>query len=155
MGLGLGGGDAVVNGFGVGFYRLRYIQSRQNGGDVRRGGVVMVVLMAVFMAVLVVVLMVMVLVAVVMNGVLGGAQGHIVAVLLPAVDQHLHAGAGDAAGDGAPGRHGDTGEQAVHGVQKGVLLDLGQQLVQGGHQHVAGGAHIAFQIQCFHCRPSI
>ena len=126
----------------------------------------MVVLMAVFMAVLVVVLMVMVLVAVmglvmgrlvavVMNGVLGGAQGHIVAVLLPAVDQHLHAGAGDAAGDGAPGRHGDTGEQAVHGVQKGVLLGLGQQLVQGGHQHVAGGAHIAFQIQRFHCRPSI
>ena len=89
---------------------------------------------------------VVVLVTVVMKGVPGGAQGHIVAVFLLSVDQNFHVGAGDAAGDGAPGRHGNAGEQAVHGVQKGVLLGLGQQLVQGGHQHVAGGAHIAFQI---------
>ena len=119
--------------------------------------VVVIVLMRVFVVVVVAVMGLVMgrLVAVVMNGVPGGAQGHVVAVLLLPVDQHLHAGAGDAAGDGAPGRHGDAGEQAVHGVQKGALLGLGQQLVQGGRQHVAGGAHIAFQIQCFHFRPSI
>ena len=165
VGLGLGGGDAVIDGLGVGLYRLRHIQSRQNGGDVRRGGVVMVmgmavvVVMVVFMPMVVFVFMLVMvfmavmglvmgcLVDVVMNGVLDGAQSHIVAVLLLAVDRHLHVGAGDAAGDGLPGRHRDAGEQAVHGVPKDVLLGLGQQLVQGGHQHVAGGAHITFQIQ--------
>ena len=129
--------------------------------------VTVVVVMVVFMPMVVFVFMLVMvfmavmglvmgcLVDVVMNGVLDGAQSHIVAVLLLTVDQHLHALAGNAAGDGVSGRYGDAGEQAVHGVQKGVLLGLGQQLVQGGHQHVAGGAHIAFQIQCFHSSPSI
>ena len=117
--------------------------------------VVMFVFMLVMVFMAVMGLVMGCLVDVVMNGVLDGAQSHIVAVLLLAVDRHLHVGAGDAAGDGLPGRHRDAGEQAVHGVPKDVLLGLGQQLVQGGHQHVAGGAHIAFQIQCFHSSPSI
>ena len=84
------------------------------------------------------------LVDVLVDGIPTVPQGHIVAVLLLAVDGDGHVGAPDTAGGGGLGLHGNAGEQAVHGVQKpGLVL---QQLVQGAHQHVAGGAHVAFQI---------
>ena len=41
--------------------------------------------------------------------------------------------------------------QAVHGIQKPLLVL--QQFIQGGHEHVPGGPHIAFQIKRFHFIP--
>ena len=76
------------------------------------------------------------------------AAGHIMAMLLLAVDHDLHMGTADAAGGGGPGRNCYAGEQVVHRVKKAGLIV--QQLVEGSYQHVAGGAHIAFKIQCFH-----
>ena len=68
------------------------------------------------------------------------------AVLLLTADGDVHMGAGDAAGDGLPGVNFHAGEQAVHGLQKILLFGFGHQLVQRRHQHIAGGAHVAFQI---------
>lgn len=177
VGPGLRAGDAGIDGPGVGDHGLRQIQALQQGGNVRRGGVVMVVSMVVVVMVFMVMMMVMVMIVIMfmfmrmvvfmfmrmvvlvvvlmlvlmmmrMNFLMAVAAGHIVAVLLLAVDGHVHVGAADAAGGGAPGRHRHTGDQAVHGVQEaGLVL---QQLIEGGHQHIAGGAHVAFQIQCFH-----
>ena len=68
------------------------------------------------------------------------------AVLLLAVDGDVHVGAGDAAGDSLAGLNFHAGEQTVHGFQKAGLILRGHQLVQRCHQHIAGGAHVAFQI---------
>ena len=72
------------------------------------------------------------------------AAGHVVAVLLLAVNRHVHVGVGDPAGAGLPGSHRHARYQAVHGLHKPVLVL--QQLIQGGHQHVAGSPHPAFDI---------
>ena len=121
-------------------------------------GMFICVLMAVMMLVLVVVLMAVVvmmvmpvmglvmgrLVDVFMDGVFAMAQSHVVAVFLLVVDGDGHVGAPDAAGGGGLGLYGNAGNQAVHGVQEtGLVL---QQFVQSAHQHIAGGAHITFQV---------
>ena len=112
---------------------------------------VMVMVVMVLMVMIVVMVMVMsmfMLMAVLMNMnmLLSAAQGHIVAVFLLTVDGDVHVGAGDAAGDSLAGLNFHPGEQAVHGLQKIMLFGFGHQLVQRRHQHIAGGAHVAFQI---------
>ena len=73
---------------------------------------------------------------------------------LKAVDAHPHMSTCDTAG-GTPFRlHPHPGQaQAVHGVQK-TLLVL-QQFIQSGQEHVPRRAHMAFDVKCFHCNPSI
>lgn len=124
-------------------------------------GMFMVVRMVVFVGMIMVMGVVVVVRMVVLVGMFmtmgmfmdlrpGAVQGQVMALFLLAVDPHLHAGAGDAAGDRRHRLHRYAGEKGVHGFQKRVFLPLVQQLVQSGHQHIAGGAHVAFQIQCFH-----
>ena len=74
----------------------------------------------------------------------------VVGMLLFPVDQHVHVGAGDAAGLHFMGGHGDAGQKAVHGLQKLRLLLGGQKFKEGRHEHIARRAHIALQIQCLH-----
>lgn len=101
---------------------------------------VMVVVMMMLMTVLVLMVVVMVMVMIVTIG-----------PLLDTVDGHMHVGARDARGDAPLGLQVHAGEgQVVHGVQEGLFVL--QELIEGGEQHIAGRAHIAFQIQCFHLR---
>ena len=73
--------------------------------------------------------------------------------LLLAVDGHRHVGARNAAGGGGAGlRRHPRQAQVVHPGHKGGAGVRVQQFVQGGHQHIAGGAHVAFKIQRFHRR---
>ena len=66
-------------------------------------------------------------------------------VLLFSVDSDLHVGTADAAGNSGGGLHLHAGQaQAVHGAQEALLVL--QQLVQGGHEHIARGPHITFKI---------
>ena len=66
-------------------------------------------------------------------------------VLLLSMDGDLHVGATDAAGNSGGGLHLHAGQaQAVHGAQEALLVL--QQLVQGGHKHIARGPHITFKI---------
>ena len=97
---------------------------------------IMIVVVVVFMVVIVVMLVVvMVLVRIVME----------VFVLLFSVDSDLHVGTADAAGNSGGGLHLHAGQaQAVHGAQEALLVL--QQLVQGGHEHIARGPHITFKI---------
>ena len=77
-------------------------------------------------------------------------------VLLLAMDGHGHVGARNAAGLGVCRAHRHAGQaQGVHLVHKGLLVV--QKLVQGGHQHIAGCAHGAFDVKRFHSsvNPSI
>ena len=60
-----------------------------------------------------------------------------------------HLGAGDAAlHSGLGGEHHPRQAQAVHALHK--ALGVGVELQQGGGEHIPGGAHVAFQVQCFH-----
>ena len=85
----------------------------------------------------------------------GSAHGEVMALLLLSVDPHLHAGARDPAAYRRHRLHRDAGQEAVHGLEKVCFLLLIQQLIEGGGQHIACCAHIAFQIQRFHWIPSI
>ena len=169
VGLGLGGGNGVVYRLSVGLCLLRQGQAADEGGDVAGRGVVMVVMAVVMLMVM------MVLVAVVMAGTVGvlrmtvvvvmmlmvvgvdvdmplsGGHGHVAGFLLRSAHGHLHPGARDAAGPGGQGGEGHPGQaQGIHGADKGRLV--GQQLVEGGHEHIARRAHIALKIQNFHGR---
>jgi hypothetical protein len=98
--------------------------------------VVVVVRMLVIMVVVVVVRMVMIM-------------RMIMALFLFTVDCHRHVGTGDATLHGRLGGEfhpGDT--QVVHTLHK--LLRVGMEFQQGSGEHVSSGAHITFQIQCFH-----
>ena len=102
--------------------------------------VVVVMMMLMVMTVLVLMVVVMIIVMIVTIG-----------PLLDTVDGHMHVGARDARGDAPLGLQVHAGEgQVVHGVQEGLFVL--QELIEGGEQHIAGRAHIAFQIQCFHLR---
>ena len=136
MSFGFGISNAGVNRLGRVSYLCGDIQSLQQGGDVRRSGVMVVAM------VVVVVMMVLMDMALILSA----TQSHIVAVLLLTTDGDVHVGAGDAAGDGLPGVNFHAGKQAVHGLQKIMLFGFSHQLVQRRHQHIAGGAHVAFQI---------
>ena len=90
-----------------------------------------------------------------LSGIAGGA-GVGGGVLLIAMDGHGHVGARNAAGLGVCRAHRHAGQpQGVHLVHKGLLVV--QKLVQGGHQHIAGCAHGAFDVKRFHSsfNPSI
>ena len=104
--------------------------------------VVMMMLMTVVVVMVMLVLMVVVMVMVMIVT---------IGPLLDTVDGHMHMGARDARGDAPLGLQVHAGEgQVVHGVQEGLFVL--QELIEGGEQHIAGRAHIAFQIQCFHLR---
>ena len=76
-------------------------------------------------------------------------EGHVVAFLLFPAHGDGHLGAGDAAlHSGLGGEHHPRQAQAVHALHK--ALGVGVELQQGGGEHIPGGAHVAFQIQCFH-----
>ena len=163
MGLGLRLGDGVVDAPGVGLHLLGQGEAVDHRSDVARGGVVVmvvvllpvfmvmvvVVLVAVFMPVLVVVMgLLLVAVEVVVTG---GLRGGGLRLLL-AVHRHRHVGARDAAGGGRLSLQMHPGEpEVVHGIQEPLLVL--QQFVQGGHEHIPGGPHIAFQVKCFHLIP--
>ena len=70
-------------------------------------------------------------------------------LFLPAVHRHRHVGSGNAAGlcRGGADRH-PRQAQRVHLVHKGLLVL--EKIIQCRHQHIAGGAHAAFQVQGFH-----
>lgn len=115
---------------------------------------VMVVVMMMLMTVLVVVVMMMLMVMtvlVLMVVVMVMVMIVTIGPLLDTVDGHMHVSARDARGDAPLGLQVHAGEgQVVHGVQEGLFVL--QELIEGGEQHIAGRAHIAFQIQCFHLR---
>ena len=76
-------------------------------------------------------------------------EGHVVAFLLFPAHGDGHLGAGDAAlHSGLGGEHHPRQAQAVHALHK--ALGVGVELQQGGGEHIPGGAHVAFQVQCFH-----
>ena len=103
--------------------------------------VVMVVVMTMVMMVVMLVLMCMDMSMSVL-----ASQGHIVAVLLLVVDGDVHVDSCDAAGDSLAGLNFHTGEQTVHHLQKTGLFLWEHRRVQRRHQHIAGSAHVAFQI---------
>ena len=159
VGLGLGVRDTGIDGLGSALYLCRDVQGIQQGVNIRRGGVMVgvtvVMAVVVLMVVLVLVVMVMVMfmlvmvvmvMMVLMDMVVPAAQGHIVAVFLLTADGDVHVGACDAAGDSLAGLNFHTGEQTVHHLQKTGLFLWEHQLVQRRHQHIAGSAHVAFQI---------
>ena len=121
----------------------------------------MIVSMAMFMVVSVTVCVVIAVVVMAVMGLVMGClmdcpvdrirpvpQSHVMAVFFLAVDGDVHVGAADTAGHCGPGGHLHSGDQVIHGVQESLFVL--QQFIQGGHQHVACGTHIALQIQCFH-----
>ena len=111
--------------------------------DMEQFGIVTVGLVPVVVSVIVLVAVLVVVVVIVM---VVRSQS---LVLLQARHRDGHVGAGDAQGLRGVGGDGHLGQaQGIHGVQKAFLV--GQKLVQGAQQHVAGGAHGTFQIQCFH-----
>lgn len=113
--------------------------------------VVMVVAVAVLMLMLVFVVMVVMFFPVVEMVLACGLRGGGLRLLL-AVHRHRHVGARDAAGGGRLGLQPHPGEpQAVHGIQEPLLVL--QQFIQGGHEHIPGGPHIAFQVKCLHLIP--
>ena len=70
-------------------------------------------------------------------------------VLFVTVDCHGDMGTFHPAFDGGLCGNVYTGQTyGVHGFQK--CRRIGQQLQQRCHEHIAGSAHIAFQIECFH-----
>lgn len=168
VGLGFRLGDGVVHPSGVGLHLLRQGEAVDDRSDVARRGVVMMVVVrlpvvmvvAIIMVVLVAVAVLMPMLVfvvvmffpVVVEMVLaGGLRGGGLCLLL-AVHRHRHVGARDAAGGGPLGLQAHPGEpQAVHGIQKPLLVL--QQFIQGGHEHVPGGPHIAFQVKRFHFIP--
>ena len=164
VGLGLRPGDGVIDGLGLGLHPVGQGEGVDDLPDVAWGGVVVMVVvfsvamvMSVAVVVMVVVvvmgIMVMFVVVVLLNVevdmvVMGRLAGDGPGLLLP-VHGDRHVGARDAAGGGFLGLHPDAGEaQAVHGVQKALLVF--QQLVQGGHEHIPGGPHIALDVKRLH-----
>ena len=103
----------------------------------------MIVIMVIMMAVMVTVFMVLMVLMVAVTGL------HRIIFLLRAVKTQLHARARNAAGsaffriDSQPRNAG-----AVHSVQKSAAIR--QQLIKRCHQHIAGSAHAAVQINQFH-----
>ncbi len=150
VGVALRQGDQLVDLLRVLPHVLGNVQVGENVPDVPHPRVVV---MAVAVGVLVMLMLVMVMVMVVgvfvVMVMVVVVEVYILAFLLLPVDGDRHMGAGDAAlyrGLGGELHPGDA--QAVHAPDK--LLRLGMKLQQGGGQHVAGSAHVAFQIQCFH-----
>ena len=171
MGLGLRLSDGVVHPSGVGLHLLGQGEAVDDRSDVARGGVVVMVVLLPVAMVVVMIMVVLVAVAVLMPMIVfmvmvvmffpvvvemvltGGLRGGGLSLLL-AVHHYRHVGARDAAGGGPLGLQAHPGEpQAVHGIQE-TLLVL-QQFIQGGHEHIPGGPHIAFQVKCFHVTPLI
>ena len=105
--------------------------------------IVLMVVVMTMMSIMVTVLMMLVMLVVVMIGMRG------MIFLLHAVKTQLHARSRNAAGsaffclDSQPRYAG-----AVHGVQKSSTIR--QQLIKRSHQHIAGSAHAAVQINQFH-----
>ena len=114
--------------------------------------IIMVVLVAVAVLMPMLVFVVVMFFPVVVEMVLaGGLRGGGLCLLL-AVHRHRHVVARDAAGGGRLGLQPHPGEpQAVHGIQEPLLVL--QQFIQGGHEHIPGGPHIAFQVKCLHLIP--
>ena len=114
----------------------------------------MLVVVGVLMGMLVVMCVDMVVGVAGMGLVLGrlvdvAVEGHVVALLLFPAYGDRHLGAGDAAlHSGLGGEHHPRQAQAVHALHK--ALGVGVELQQGGGEHIPGGAHVAFQVQCFH-----
>ena len=146
VGVALRQGDQLVDLLRVLPHVLGNVQVGENVPDVPHPRVVV---MAVAVVVLVMVMVVGVFVVMVVMVMVVVVEVHILAFLLLPVDGDRHMGAGDAAlyrGLGGELHPGDA--QAVHAPDK--LLRLGMKLQQSGGQHIAGSAHVAFQIQCFH-----
>ena len=140
---------------GVDLHLIGEGQAVNDFSDMPGGGVVVMVVVllampvAVVMVMLVVVMVVVVLllaVEVVMMGLFRWGGG---LSLLLAVHGDGHVGARDAAGGGGLSLQMYPGQpQTVHGIQKALLVL--QQLVQGGHEHIPGGPHIALDVERFH-----
>jgi hypothetical protein len=106
-----------------------------------------VMLMAVFMMMLVIVVMVMMLVIMVMLMLM-----RVTGFLLHAVHGDRNMGAGDAALYGRLRGDGNAGQaKGIHFINEGLFV--AGQFQQGGGEHIARGAHGAFQVKCFHPEP--
>ena len=102
--------------------------------------VIMVMLMIVVMVMLVIVVMVMLVMMPVMD---------VLRLLLSTVYRNLHMCPGDAAlHRGLRGNRDTRKAQSIHFINKS--LPVFRQLQQGRGQHIARGAHRAFQIQRLH-----
>ena len=167
VGLGLRLGDGVVHPSGVDLHLIGEGQAVNDFSDMPGGGVVVMVVVLLAMpvaVVMVMVVMVMVMVVMVMLVVVMVVVVLLLAVevvmmglfrwggglsLLLAVHGDGHVGARDAAGGGGLSLQMHPGQpQTVHGIQKALLVL--QQLVQGGHEHIPGGPHIALNVERFH-----
>lgn len=109
--------------------------------------VVMMVVVMSMIVIMVIMMAVMVMVFVVLMVAVTGL--HRMVFLLRAVKTQLHARSRNAAGSAffrLNSQSRNTG--AVHGVQKSAAIR--QQLIKRCHQHIAGSAHAAVQINQFH-----
>ena len=134
VGLGLCSGDAVIDGFGVTANLLRHWQAVQNGGNVRRSGVMMVVMFMLVVMFVAVPVIIAVVVMTVMGLIMGRLmnrpvdsirtvpQGHVMTVLFLAVDGDVHVGAADTAGHRCLRGYSHPGDQVVHSVEEPLLV---------------------------------
>ena len=110
---------------------------------------VMMMFMFVFMLMLMLVLMVMVMMMamnVLFNRI--GGKIHVLADLFFSADRDPHMCTVDAAGIGSFRGDMDAGKsKPVHLFKKRIGID---QFGERRHQHIAGRAHPAFKIKCFH-----
>ncbi len=110
---------------------------------------VVVVIMVVIMVMVVVVVMIVVMVMIVLVLMIMFMIVVVVGQFLAAVHGHGDVGAGDAELFGGPALQADAGDaEAVHPFDEGV--GIGDEFAERGHQHIPGGAHIAFEVEDFH-----
>ena len=167
--MGLRRGDQVIDRQGVPYDIRGKVEPADKRPDFGDGGMVMVMMVVRLIGTLcggigdrrvtVVVVMVMLMVVMMLVLMMMSAVMAVLAFVLVLVSVffafHLIVdGDGDvAAGDAAllilsDGQNGYSVKRAVQGVQN--RLGLFMQFQQSGRQHIAGGAHAAIQIKCFH-----
>ena len=111
--------------------------------------IVVMMLVVMVMMVLMTVLMTVLMVVVVSMTVGVGGEVHVADFFLLAVHGDGDVGAGDPALDTGSG--GDSHPRQAQGIDPAEeALRVGVEFQQGGGQHVASRAHVAFQIQRFH-----
>ena len=158
-------GNEGIDRFRVGLDPVRHSKAVDQRLNIRDGGMVvmavmMVMLMFMFMVMIVVMLvivimmmvMVMMMIVIVFMVMLMLVFMRVTGFLLHTVHGNRDMGAGDAALDGRLRGDGNAGQaQGIHFVNERLFVS--GKLQQGGGQHIARGAHGAFQVQCFHRKP--
>ena len=161
--MGLRRGDQVIDRQGVPYDIRGKVEPADKRPDLGDGSMVMVMMVLLLTGTLhggigdrhVTVIMVMVMLMVMMMSAVMAVTALVFMCLCGFFTFHLPVnGDGDVtAGDAAllilsDGQNGFSAKRAVQGVQN--RLGLFMQFQQSGRQHIAGGAHAAIQIKCFH-----